>query len=325
MAEPRELLLRTRDLLEHGLTREAIRRAVRSTDLVRVRRGAYCAGRVWEQLDDRQRHLVRAAAVVADVDAPLLTGLSAAAIWGIPTIDDLPAEVHLLAPYGGGGKSEPGVRRTSIGARGAPREVVDGLPVTSLAWTVVDLASRLGFVQGVMAADFALRAGVTREQLLAALESRSSRYGRSAAHSAIEFADARAENGGESILGFTVPDLQVVVVDRQGEMRVDFRWRRVDGSWVYGEFDGKQKYTRAEFSKGDPAEMLWREKKREDRLRVGSHGVVRILWSHVFDHRELTLLLSEARVPRRGSARVDPVLGGFERAVIQPSATSSPG
>lgn len=317
----------TAELLAHGQTRESLRRAVRRGELIRVRRGAYCAAPLWATLDERERHLVRAAAVVADVRAPVLAGLSAAAVWDIPVLQDWPAEVSLLAPYRGGGRSEPGVRRTAIGARGAPVVRLHGLPVLSFARTVIEMAARFGFVEGVMAADFALRSGVPREELHAAIDARSSTYGCAVARASVDFASEAAENGGESaaraviaLLGFETPELQVVVVDRLGRMRVDFRWRRRDGTWIYGEFDGKWKYTRAEFNAGDPAEVAWREKKREDRLRVGSNGVVRILWSHVRDHGEMVALLSEAGVPGRSSARSDPSPAGAIRAEIQPSA-----
>ncbi|WP_309712373.1 type IV toxin-antitoxin system AbiEi family antitoxin domain-containing protein [Pseudolysinimonas sp.] len=327
------MLIRTAELLVSGQTRESIRRLVRRGDLVRIRRGAYCLGEAWRTLNSRERHIVRAAAVVSDVQDPVLAGRSAAAVWGIPVLDDTwPAEVLLLATYRGGGKSEPGVRRTSVGARNAPITVHQGLPVTSLARTVVDLAATEGFVAGVVAADWALRTGSSRGELLEAVLRRSSAYGQVVARQSVAFADGTAENGGESVaraviyqLGFEEPELQVVVRDRIGEMRVDFRWRRSDGAWVFGEFDGKQKYTRQEYNSGDPAEVVWREKKREDRLRAIPGSCVRILWSHLANPVELIALLSDAGVPRRGSARLDPVRIGSNRAQIQPSGRGGVG
>jgi len=327
ISDARALLIRTQDLLASGQSKESIRRLVRHRQLVRIRRGTYVLGAVWDGLNPRDRHVVRAAAVVSDVEDAVLTGRSAAAVWGIPVIDHTwPREVVLLAPYRGGGKSEPGVRRTSIGAKGAPITTHRGLPVTSSARTVVDLAAAEGFVAGVAAADWALRTGSSRGELFDALAGRSSSYGLAAAREAVAFADGAAENGGESIaravifeIGFEAPELQVVVRDRLGEMRVDFRWRRPDGTWVFGEFDGKQKYTRQEYTRGDPAEVVWQEKKREDRLRATGGGCVRILWSHFTNRTELMGLLIDAGVPRRGTARLDPVRVGSNRAQIQPS------
>jgi predicted transcriptional regulator of viral defense system len=327
---PDSYILRTADLISAGQTKESLRRAVASGRLVRIRRGAYCPGEAWRGLDERMRHAVRAAAVVADVADALLCGASAAAVWGIP-LAAWPEDVVLLTPYRGGGKSEPGVRRTTVGARQAPVAHHLGLPVTTLARTVIDLAATQGFVAGVVAADWALREGVPRDELRAALRGRTSSYGATAASAVVEFADAASENVGEStaraviaMLGFQHPELQVVVVDRIGEMRADFRWITPDGRVIFGEFDGKQKYTRDEYTRGDPGEVVWREKKREDRLRATGGGVVRILWSHLADSPGLVALLTEAGVPRRISKRTDPQRSGSNRPAIQPSGTSTP-
>ena len=93
--------------------------------------------------------------------------------------------------------------------------------------------------------------------------------------SALAIADGRAANPGESwsrvvlIRGGVPPlDLQVPVYDEEGLVGyADFGW---DG--VLGEFDGKGKYSLR--GEGKVADVLWNEKRREDRMRVG-HEVVR--------------------------------------------------
>jgi hypothetical protein len=177
-----------------------------------------------------------------------------------------------------------------------------GMPVTSLARTVVDLAAHLGVEAGVVAADWALANGVTRGELTAAARSRSTRVGAERAARAIDFADARAESAGESaarlavhIAGFEVPELQVEFVDEMGRMRVDFFWR---SARIVGEFDGKMKYTREALTHGDPAQRVWEEKRREDRLRRIHPGHLRITWPEVRDRVALTRLLVAAGVPR---------------------------
>lgn len=82
-------------------------------------------------------------------------------------------------------------------------------------------------------------------------------------------------------------------------MFTDFWWRSVN---VASEFDGKQKYTRQEYTGGDPGEVVWREKKREDRLRRQVRGIVRILTSDVKHPARLERLLLDAGIPRRGEA-----------------------
>ena len=77
----------------------------------------------------------------------------------------------------------------------------------------------------------------------------------------------------------------------------DFYWSACRG---VAEFDGKQKYTRDEFTNGDPGEALFREKKREDRLRRQVAGVARILTSDVAHPERLATLLTVLGVPRGG-------------------------
>jgi very-short-patch-repair endonuclease len=68
----------------------------------------------------------------------------------------------------------------------------------------------------------------------------------------------------------TVP--QVEVRDRDGDLigRVDLL---VEGTKLVVEFDGKLKY-----ADGD-AEVLWAEKRREDRLRRLGYTVIRVSWA----------------------------------------------
>ena len=310
-------IVKTAELHAAGLTKHAILVRVRTGTLVRLRRGRYVLGSVWGQLDARDRHLVRARAVCSEVSEPVLCGRSAAAVWRIPLIGTLSNDVTLVAPYRGGGKSEPGVRRTSVAASAVPVVRVGDLSVTSRERTVVDIAATEGFLAGVVAADWALRAGVTRSELERALAARRSRYGAATARAVIAFADGAAETPGESagrasmfLLGFEVPQLQASVVDEEGEMRMDYHWPSVN---VGGEFDGLQKYTRADMNGGSPSDVVVREKRREDRLRRRIRIVVRLIWSDVFDGERLTRLLVDAGVPRRRPGPPDPLRTGSSR------------
>lgn len=83
--------------------------------------------------------------------------------------------------------------------------------------------------------------------------------------------------------------------DSQGEMFPDYFWRDVR---IAGEFDGKEKYMRPQYSPRAPGETVWQEKKREDRLRALNLGVVRILTEHVENPQRLESLLVSAGVPR---------------------------
>lgn len=302
-----------------GLDPRELRRAMSGGAAVRLRRGAYCSRETWDAATGRERHLLVARAVVRVTHPPfLLAGRSAAAAWGMPFAAEWPDEVSLLTPYKGGGKSEPGVRRTSAGAAGAAATAVDGLPITSLARTALDVARALPLPHAVAALDWAMwhknPLAVDRVELMSELQAAHYARGGSYLRHALGLATDLSGSPGESmarigihLLGFEAPELQVRFTDEKGEMFPDFFWRAVS---IAGEFDGKEKYTRAKYSGGDPAEVAWREKKREDRLRRQVRGVVRVLTEHVAHPARLEVLLLEAGVPRVSRPRPGTVARG---------------
>jgi hypothetical protein len=168
-----------------------------------------------------------------------------------------------------------------------------------------DLVLIDGFAGGVASLDFALRSGlVTPGGLADFLEEWSPATGAARCAAALAFADAASGSFGESLaralihmLGFPPPQLQFEFRDEQGAMFVDFWWPEFG---VAAEFDGKMKYTREEYNGGDPAEAVWREKQREDRLRRQVRTVVRLTWDDIRDPRRLARLLETAGVVRTG-------------------------
>ncbi len=158
----------------------------------------------------------------------------------------------------------------------AQPSVLNGVRVTGVARTVVDLARTGSLESAVAAADHALRHGLcSAADLRAEADAVPARVrGRPVAALVAELADGDSMSVGESLsrvqmfrLGLPRPRLQVEHVDGLGSIGfVDFDW---DG--VVGEFDGKVKYrVPPDADPQEAAEILWREKKREDRLRVGS-------------------------------------------------------
>lgn len=296
------------DLTTAGWDARDLRRQAGRGFFVRVRRGVYCSREVWDRSNARERHSLAVRAAARAAHAPfLVAGRSAAGFWGMPFAAEWPADVTFLAPYRGGGKSEPGVRRTSAGARGAVGMVQGGVPLTTLARTALDVARGLPLPQAVAVLDWTMWRknpdAVTRDQLKAELRRAHFAQGGAFLVHALDLATDLSDSVGESeariaihLLGFEPPELQVRFVDSEGEMFPDFFWR---GARIAGEFDGKAKYTRAEYGGDDPAAVVWREKKREDRLRRQVGGLVRILTEHVRRPDQLAALLVDAGVPRR--------------------------
>jgi len=281
-----------------------LRSLLRRRQLVRVRRGAYVLGERWESMDARERHIVRVRAVVADHRSPaLVSGVSAGALHGFPFRGELPGDVTLLRPRASGGKTEPGVRQTTAGGMPDTWDVIAGLETTTVERTAVDLARALGFADAVASIDWALRAGrVTLAGLRDELERTRLRAGRARVERVLDFAVDVSGSYGESMaraviheLGFEAPVLQHEFTDAEGSMLTDFYWPSVRG---VAEFDGFIKFSNPEFNDGDPARALWKEKRREDRLRRQVSGVARLVWDHVLNPRMLAAELERIGIPR---------------------------
>src|SRR3954453_15499038 len=105
--------------------------------LHRVHQGVYAVGR-----PDLTAHGRWMAAVVACGEGAVLSHDSAAGLWRIRPADNGP--IHISIPSAAG-RRRPGVvihRRTGLGE--AEVTTRDGIPVTSPACTLVDVATRLG-------------------------------------------------------------------------------------------------------------------------------------------------------------------------------------
>lgn len=298
-AEQGGVILR-RQALEAGLSDLEIKQHVRAKRWIAIRRGAYVPADLWTAMDDVNQHKARVHAVTRSLAGPLAAShVSACALMDIPLWDADLSHVHVTRPVNISSRQEAGVWHHS--ARLPDEQITErvGEPVTVPARTVVDTACILPFEASVVIADGFLREGlVTPGGLLDMLESMRDCPGSRNAGRVVEFADGRSESVGESrarvvmdAAGLPRPELQVTL--ETGD-RADFliaKYRTVV------EFDGKQKYGRLLGPGDDPAEVVWREKRREDRLREAGYEVVRIVWS------ELTKVGLIGRRVRRAFAR----------------------
>lgn len=281
-----------RDLLAAGVTPDEVRRRVRAGDLVAVRRGAYAErGGVPDDLVGR--HVLHVRAAVRDLAGdPVVSHVSAAAVHGLAIWNVPFGRVQLTR------NRRSGARRTrSLNVHAAPLEpdeivVVDGLVVTSVARTVVDLARSVPFEQAVVLADSALnvyRQVLAVDDLWSAIERMPRRPGNPRARRVIGFADGRSESPGESRsriaiqrAGLPTPELQrrIYSTNGRGIAKVDFAWAEFG---TVGEFDGATKYGRLLKPGQDPGEVVFAEKVREDAIRAESLHVARWIWPEL-DH-----------------------------------------
>ncbi|MGY4858893.1 hypothetical protein [Cryobacterium sp. AP23] len=283
----------------------------------RLRRGIYVARNVWSSADADARYLMRIhAAVLSRHTRPVVSHLSAARVWGLPILGQWPTEVHL---QGGTGQTRSSKNWIAWHHDPLPDEDVteiDGLLVTTRLRTLVDLARSQPFRSAVISLDagiqerFLLPGGrlmpiVTRDEVMEQVLRLGSRRGTRRARHAVGFSDARSGSVGESLsrtgillAGLPMPELQVVYPHASGEDRVDFRWKRrfhVKRMPLLGEFDGEVKYTRGEFMDGRAIEeVVWAEKRREDRLRAPGRSMARWLWADALRPERLRAVLLNA-------------------------------
>jgi hypothetical protein len=263
-----------------------------------VRNGVWVTDHEWRGLTPEHAHaaLVHATRLCLDREDPVFAVTSAAAVWGLPRIEQWPDAVRVLVATEQRGRGSslvrPHVGREAVTVR------VGEILVTSPARTVVDLARTGSLQTAVAAADHALRHGLcTREELTAEVDAVPPRVrGRTTARLVLALADPLSMSAGESLsrvqmflLNVPKPELQREVRDAVGLIGyVDFGW---DG--VFGEFDGKVKYRVQDGdTAADAGEVLWREKQREDRLRRQGR-VARWTWDIAMNRNRLAARLAE--------------------------------
>jgi hypothetical protein len=266
------------------------RRAARQGALVRLLPGILFDAAAWKNLWPEHRFAVRSLAATNRLpQGAVFSHLSAAVIGGWSIDGAYPPLVEC---------SRPGAPRRRSNAtftiHAAPDELdIDqhceslyAAPVTTKPRTAVDLARALPFRHGVTILDQALHAGVPEAELLDLIDSAPRRPGSARARTALDFADAGADNVGESALRVTVHEagLPRCVTQRRfhdgGRTAYADLWFEEAG--VVVEFDGHGKYQRIDQLNGrSTAEVLIAEKDREDWMRSFPEvrGFVRFGWS----------------------------------------------
>lgn len=280
----------TKDLYAEGYAYSELARLRTVGELRPLRRGAYSLDpRAPTDSRTTHREQVHAAARVLTRNDAIVSHMSAAALHGLPLWQSDLTTVHLTCGRDGGGR-----RRRSNFIHIAPIEAheiteIDGVPVTTLARTVVDLARGMSAFKSVPIGDAALRHGLDGDELAEALARCRGWRGIIRARRAVAFLDPRSESVGESCsrvrmaeVGLPAPELQVKVFDDHGYLvgRTDFGWldRR-----TLGEFDGATKYGPLRRSDQTAEDVVLAEKDREDALRDEGFQVVRWRWDALKD------------------------------------------
>lgn len=274
----------THQLLAAGYTSDELARLSRTGELVHLRRGAYAwaSGEAVTAAEGHRRLVSATVPMLAR--GTVVSHTSAAVLHGLPVRTDRLTRVEVTRATATSGKCRGGVHLHTAPLEASEVVMVGGVPVTSLARTVIDLGRSLPFEQAVSVADAALRVGCARDELDRVLTRATGWRGAPAARREVAFCDGLSESPGESLsrvtlagLGLPKPVLQYEVHDDDGVLvgRSDFAW---EAERTLGEFDGKVKYGALLKPGQSTSDVVYAEKRREDALRSLGWEVVRWSW-----------------------------------------------
>lgn len=290
-------LVRRAAALAAGWSDTMLAAAVRAGDLVRAAPGVFIvvddAFVTPEGRDELYRlRSIAVASSARDTGATALSHQSTAVVHGLRLLkpdDDL---VHVTRDGSNGGGVR-GYRR--VHASGLLPEdvvVIDGVAVTSLERTAADVALAGTFAQALTVVDGALRAGASREGILARIDGRRS-SGARVARVAVAHGNPLSESVGESWSRADMIEAALLLPTLQCEHRVDGNTYRFDFDWrcrLAGEFDGMHKYGRLLRPGESVADAVVREKKREDLVGRAGIKVIRWTWTDLEQGRVAPLI-----------------------------------
>ena len=313
MTDDRPPLILIRNLDEVVETRQQHARAVASGSERRLSRGVYLDSTRWNGLGPRAKYLAFVHGVVETRKSrPVLSHWSAAAVHDLPMVGPWPQRVHVTIPAASGGRSGGDVVRHPGRLRDEDVVEIDGLLVTSIARTAVDIgAFRTSMIAAVSIIDRVLHEApfggaaplAQKEALLACWESMLPFKASRRALELIRFGERHSGSPLESAsrvgmwtLGIPRPRLQTAHFDEQGFIGYsDFDW---PDFCAIGESDGDKKYLDPRFRSGRTADqVLLDEKKREDRLRAVSRSFARWGWNDAIHPTRLAQKLHPLGLP----------------------------
>ena len=280
-------LFQTRELLAAGHTDKTIAAMRRSEVLYRVRQGAYTHTSHWNELDEVEKRMLVAHAVLLNARAPVaLAGPSAADVFGVP-VWQMGDEVHLARLDGKAGRREAG----RVEHRGhtvcEDLTIRNGIPVTSGTRTAVDMIALADTEPALVTVNGLLHTKETSIELIRRrIESMACDPHTLNAPVVLGLADGRCESAGETRtfclcwrhrLPMPVPQVEIRNSSGKVVARVDFAWPELG---AYAEFDGKVKYLRMRRPGESIEQAVLREKRREE-LICGLTGwrCIRIVWA----------------------------------------------
>lgn len=300
-----QLLQRPEDLLLAGITSRARRTLLEQGTLIPIRRGFYVASDLWLPLTPHQQHVVAlVAAHQARSRPPLFSHRSAATLWDAPvwsswlarlshhrnvagtssTLDSShsPLTAHVLVAPPHSGPSTGATIRHDTAYMPSQEVVTGGMRHTDLVRTAADLARSEPFVVALACVDHLLHQAFTvyneidvdswrrwRSELAAHYAQTGNNHGGIAVSAILDFASPASASPLESVSKLRMLQLGVdfelqrrIPNPRGGWWYLDFWFA---GQQLFGECDGRIKYTDEALRQGRSAEdIVYAEKRRQN-------------------------------------------------------------
>jgi hypothetical protein len=317
-----------RELCQLGVSEREVDEAIRHGDLVAVRSGCYTTRDLWDSWDEfRRRPLARVHAAHRALEVEhVMSHESAALLHGLPLVDARKARAHVTRRDLRATLAEGGIHHHGAAFGDHDVQVVEGIPVLSMARTVADLARRPGgYRHGLVAGDGALRLGASRDEL----EEVVSRmfgwpYSRTARR-VVQDADPGASNAAESLArelvleaGLGPVETQFPIPHRGGTYFGDIR---AGGRHII-EVDGRIKYRSREhggLADRELEEILWEERSRHRDINSVGLGVSRLvsadLWGEARQRAKARLRADHEDIVSRLGDRLPPDLEVYARNI----------
>lgn len=307
---PSPVFLR-RDALAAGYSDRDLRQASAAGSIRRIRHGAYVDASVWNGASVEAQHLMLADAVVRSHDAPLaLSHTSAAVAHGLRTYQQDLSKVHVLCLDDSIGRTHADVvyHHTTPRSREDMTVVSERLVVPPTR-AALESALLTGVRNGLVVVDSVLNLGLsTVDDIEREFLRIEGARGSQALRLTVKLARPGSESVGESLGRYLMwrhhipePVLQYEVRDAEGNLvaRLDWTWPQLG---LCAEFDGREKYTRFLRPGEAVADVVLREKAREDLVReLTGFRMLRFVWSdldHANQQRTVARLQQAFRHPR---------------------------
>jgi hypothetical protein len=296
------------ELLRAGLTSAAIASLLKQGAIHRLRRSVY----TYEEADGPlAQHMDLVAATWRVVDpSNVLSHTTAALMYGLPVRVGALERVTMTRTTSGHADKGPKLLVRDTRLTHDEIGTLDGMAVTTLTRTVSDIARTEPLTWGMAAADAALREGMGRDDLLAAIGRHARLHGLRKARHIAATASLLSESPAESISranmqisGVPMPVQQAEIFDESGQFlgRVDFLW---PDHGVIGEVDGAIKYEQLLRPGQSPREAVMEEKAREAKFRRLGYIIERWDWNVATKPGQLAAVIRGALGSSQGPVRL---------------------